>query len=238
MSETNQTVFPGPPEKEVKKPIKQFLEEVFKPKIYQHCLISFLNSKRIFSPEFIDKIREFYDDADAAKSVILEMLSDEDRQGIHLDCKKGCHYCCGLTVKVAMPELYIIFEHLLKTHTQDELTDLQRQLSVYTETFNRCETREEKIAMPCTFLKDGVCSIYSVRPLSCRAWNSSDSDLCRRYLTDFSLDIPTSISHYAPYDSVRKAVVSTLHVAGLQTTTEELNAGMLRLLEDEFGELS
>ena len=39
-----------------------------------------------------------------------------------------------------------------------------------------CERKKAKI--PCPLLKDNICSVYEVRPLACRGWNSTNVKDC------------------------------------------------------------
>ena len=92
-------------------------------------------------------------------------------------------------------------------------------------------TRSEKLAVKCSFLDGGACGIYKVRPLACRAWNSTDVEVCKRYLVSTEEEIPASICHYAPYDVVKKGITQGLYVTGFDPPSEELNSGMLRILK-------
>jgi Fe-S-cluster containining protein len=204
-------------------------------KIYQHVVVSLLGDNRLFTPGFIRLIQALPKEGD---NVLRKLLSEADKgkETIHpIACKKGCSYCCGLVVKATEPELYVIFEHVLKTRSESEISLLMNRLHTQLQTKEGCSTRNERINVKCTFLKNDSCSIYEVRPLSCRAWNSIDVQACITYLTDSELDIPVNPYHYAPFDTIRKGIIKGLHVVGLEDATHELNAGILRLLQGEFG---
>jgi Fe-S-cluster containining protein len=213
-----------------------YLGKTLLPKVYQFVVIKLLQADKLFSPDFLKSIKSLYKKGDDAKEELLARLNPKEKRESCIDCKKGCSYCCGLNVKVAVPELYIILEHLLETATPKEIEKIIDHLRQHKTLMENAGSREERIMIKCTFLKDGSCSIYDVRPFACRAWNSTNVDSCFDYLTDVDLDIPTSIYHYAPYDTMRKAITKALFVVGLDDTTEELNSGVLRLLEGEFGE--
>ena len=213
-----------------------YLGKTLLPKIYQFVVIKLIQANKVFSPAFLESIRSLYEKGDDVKDELLAGLSPAEIDESQIDCKKGCSYCCGLNVKVAIPELYIILEHLLATRTQKEIKTITRDLRQFKVLKDHCQSREERIMVKCSFLKNGNCSIYEVRPFACRAWNSKDVDVCIDYLTKSDPDIPTSIYHYAPYDTIRKGITKALFVVGLEDTTEELNTGVLRLLEGEFGE--
>ncbi len=213
-----------------------YLGKTLLPKVYQFVVIKLIQSDKVFSPAFLESIKSLYKKGDDAKEELLTRLSPSEKTDSHIDCKKGCSYCCGLNVKVAIPELYIILEHLLNSREQKEIETIIKDLRQYIKLMENTTSRGERIMIKCTFLKDNKCSIYDVRPFACRAWNSIDVDVCYDYLTNSEIEIPTSIYHYAPYDTIRKAITKALFVVGLKDTTEELNTGVLRLLEGEFGE--
>src|ERR1051325_10312294 len=73
------------------------------------------------------------------------------RYEAHLACRKGCDLCCQRKFTVSAVEAYSIaslFQQLPAT--------LQRAV------------RKRKSA--CTFLVEGVCSVYESRPLICRTY--------------------------------------------------------------------
>ncbi len=211
--------------------IKDKLEKNLLPVVFQHVMISFLKNKKCFTPDFIDKIRSLYKEAELSRQDTLENFQANGHQLPKLACKKGCSYCCGLTVKVAIPELYVIFEHIQATYSEEEIQQIMADLRSYEVKMAKCKTRNEKLQVPCAFLKDNVCSIYETRPLPCHAWNSTTVESCIEYLTNQDIDIPSSICHYGPYDVVKKGIMKGLFIAGFDEATEELNSGILRLLE-------
>ncbi len=213
-----------------------YLGKTLLPKVYQFVVINLIKENKVFSPAFLKSVRSLYKKGDKVKEELLAGLRPSESEACQIACKKGCSHCCGLNVKVTTPELYIILEHLLEKETQQEIDTTIRNLRRYKALMEQCESREERIMVKCSFLKHETCSIYDVRPFACRAWNSTNVGVCFDYLTNPDLEIPTSIYHYAPYDTIRKAVAKALYVVGLEDTTEELNTGVLRLLEGEFGE--
>jgi len=196
-------------------------------------MVSLLENHKCFTPGFIDKIKSLYKEADLSHQLVLEQYSLHGNEPVLLACKKGCSYCCGLTVKVVIPELYIIFEHLQETRTNNEIERIIADLRIYTEKMAQSQTINEKLQIPCAFVENNTCSIYDVRPLPCRAWNSTSVKSCIDYLTDQDHDIPSSICHYAPYDTVKKGIMKGMLIAGFDEATEELNSGLLRLFEWE-----
>jgi Fe-S-cluster containining protein len=214
---------------------EDYLGKTLQAKIYQSVVVQLLKADKTFSPGFLNSIKRLYSKGEEVKAELLESLDESRKKDTRTDCKKGCSYCCGLTVKVAVPELYLILEHLLDTLSSAELSELKTNLRKNIQLKQCRHNRNERIMVKCTFLKNNSCSIYEYRPFSCRAWNSSDANICFEFLNNADLDIPVSIYHYAPFDIIRKAIDKALYVVGVNDTNEELNAGILRLLEGECG---
>lgn len=82
----------------------------------------------------------------------------------HVPCQKGCSNCCYIRVEVSQVEADAIGQRIGRAAVQLKPTHRMPEKT----TFNK--------STPCTFLKDGLCSIYDVRPLSCRNAVNLDVD--------------------------------------------------------------
>lgn len=86
-----------------------------------------------------------------------EHLAKIAKQGVKPMCSKGCHACClNPTVPIIQPELMAISWYSSEVLEGEVRKQVKHQL----------ETHKERTS--CPFLVDGTCSIYPVRPLSCR----------------------------------------------------------------------
>ncbi|MBC7475104.1 MAG: YkgJ family cysteine cluster protein [Candidatus Sericytochromatia bacterium] len=96
-----------------------------------------------------------------------------------IDCKNGCSFCCYNQVSVTPLEVLTIDKYLKENLSDNELNDLKEKI-VQTDkiTYNTKHLERKKLRMPCPLLKDNSCSVYSVRPLFCRGWNSNSSIDC------------------------------------------------------------
>ena len=100
-------------------------------------------------------------------------------------CREGCDHCCYQSVGVTPPEALAIFAHLGATRSEAELaTLLLRVADARERTRTLSATERFSPEHPCVFLESGRCSIYEVRPLSCRGMNSLDADECAKRLRD------------------------------------------------------
>jgi hypothetical protein len=98
-------------------------------------------------------------------------------------CQEGCDWCCHLTVGTSVPEVARIVEHLRQTLSPEEFQALRDRVSRLDE-----QRRELKAAgqaeprLPCALLSDHRCSVFPLRPLMCRGFNSSDAAQCERFV--------------------------------------------------------
>ena len=80
-------------------------------------------------------------------------------------CKKGCSYCCNIATSISLDEAKKIANHL-KVGLAPEVNavhfkDLKRGFAE--------SQRDKYTGKPCPLLgKDGLCTVYSVRPSACR----------------------------------------------------------------------
>jgi len=84
-------------------------------------------------------------------------------------CKNGCAHCCHQAVIISSWEA----ERIAK-FTRKKINDIPH----YDPFSNTREEMVEKYTgVPCPFLSDKACSIYEVRPTSCRLhWSLADDD--------------------------------------------------------------
>ncbi len=102
-----------------------------------------------------------------------------------LACKSGCDHCCHQVVGVTAAEALTIHAHLEATRSADELERLKTRVAELHERARGLSSAERfSPAHPCAFLEAGSCSIYEVRPLSCRGMNSLDAGECASKLRE------------------------------------------------------
>jgi Fe-S-cluster containining protein len=98
-------------------------------------------------------------------------------------CREGCDWCCHLTVGTSVPEVARIVGRLRQTLAAEEFHALRERVRRLDE-----RRRELKAAghaepgLPCALLLDRRCSVFPVRPLTCRGFNSSDAAQCERFV--------------------------------------------------------
>ncbi|HEY7374469.1 MAG TPA: YkgJ family cysteine cluster protein [Polyangia bacterium] len=121
-----------------------------------------------------------------ATSRLIEALLSRAPAGA-VACRAGCDHCCYQSVGVTPPEALAIFDHLSRTLGEGELARVAAAVAA-----GRARARGLSAAerfspeQPCVFLDvaAGRCTIYEVRPLSCRGMNSLDATECETRLRD------------------------------------------------------
>ncbi|HET9960443.1 MAG TPA: YkgJ family cysteine cluster protein [Polyangiaceae bacterium] len=100
-------------------------------------------------------------------------------------CKAGCDHCCYQSVGVTPPEAIAIFEFVKQTRTGAAFEAFAAHVAErYTQTRGLSSSERFSPQHPCVFLESGRCSIYEVRPLSCRGMNSLNAEECATRLRD------------------------------------------------------
>lgn len=122
-----------------------------------------------------------------------------------IDCKKGCSYCCYNIVELNVFEAITINEFLHENFEEgdiDKIYEVTNNKYNLTKDFNK-EDDTFQVRFPCPFLniQTGECKIYQVRPFTCRGFNSSDSNKCKKSFENPSLKIPINMNAFYKYSS-------------------------------------
>jgi Fe-S-cluster containining protein len=100
-------------------------------------------------------------------------------------CQAGCDHCCHQSVGITAPEALTIQAYLVAKRTPAELDLLLERMRAFSRATRGLSSRERVSPhLPCPLLEDHACSVYEVRPLSCRGMNSLDRGLCEQRLYD------------------------------------------------------
>ncbi len=152
-------------------------------------------------------------------------------------CRVGCSSCCHAPVGIAIPEAILIAETLRAESTDDELAALiDKTRRAESARLGLVGRERDRLRHPCPLLDeaDGACSIYEIRPLNCRGWNSLDASRCESYFDD-----PTRTSTI-PIDGIRRTISQAiaaglsdgLESRALEHATVNLSTALRIILED------
>ena len=121
-------------------------------------------------------------------------------------CRKGCSHCCHIAVLIPKSEAKLIAKasgRPLNKTTQGVELGVALDHTKYQGT-------------PCTFLKDGACSVYDSRPFVCRTLaNMDDSPILCELVPDVAVPVPyanafrlqttfVAIAHAEKYADIRE----------------------------------
>lgn len=112
----------------------------------------------------------------------IEKFTSSESLPKPLDCKPGCHYCCYNLPMVTPPEALLIGYHVEKNFTnqeQEEISDRVNKILERINAINPYEIPMKRHELPCIFLEDKICMVYSVRPAVCRTCTSTSSEHCK-----------------------------------------------------------
>lgn len=126
-----------------------------------------------------NKIQALWDWADEAAREVMP----------HTACRKRCSHCCHVAVLVPKPEAALIAArtgHKLGKPTVQRGGDPSKRIG------RGYEDIPFGYHNPCIFLKEGRCSIYAHRPLTCRTQYNFDDDelLCKLTLAPQTHSVP------------------------------------------------
>jgi Fe-S-cluster containining protein len=165
----------------------------------------------------LELVGQVHDDMTAA----IEALPSKTQHA----CAAGCDFCCYLPVDVLTPEAFRIAAFLKRTHSPATLATLVCRLAA--------EGQHDFGLRPCVFLANRRCSIYEVRPMVCRGYNSLSKERCEAYHHDASVDLRGSKDRLAGRlaEAMEDGVIAGLEALGLDAQWYELPSAVLRALE-------
>jgi Fe-S-cluster containining protein len=150
-----------------------------------------------------------------------------------LACKRGCNHCCHVPVGTSAPMVLRIAAAMRRDLDETELeAALARVVSLDEKTHGLPWSPSQRPPLPCALLVDGACSIYSVRPFVCRAWNSVDVEACRRFVHEEAVQLRYDSFQRAAFAGVEKGMTAALREHGLDTADLELTAAIRVALEN------
>jgi Fe-S-cluster containining protein len=147
-----------------------------------------------------------------------------------LSCREGCSWCCHFRVDVRSVELVQILRFVREHLPAEEQQRLFRSVSERAELIATL-SEEEHLGtnIACAFLTDGRCSIYSVRPQTCRNYHATRVDGCRQSFDDpqnSDIDPEYAPGVYQAGGSHVDAVASALKDAGFDVSVHEMHTGL------------
>lgn len=149
-------------------------------------------------------------------------------------CTAGCAFCCHVHVDATHAELVAIAVHLEERFGATQRAALREKLSVTVEGSDALSDEERWAArIPCGLLDgEGLCSVYNVRPLRCRAFHSVSESDCRAAF-EGAAETPPSVNPtiLRAVELVELGFTRALQHEGRSAAPVRLERGLLDLLE-------
>lgn len=167
----------------------------------------------------------------------LRVLDEEYQPAI--ECREGCAYCCCKPgVLVTVPEVFRILREVRGTWDPGKVAALQVRAARYAALMHGRHFNDfVSDSVPCPLLVDGRCSIYEVRPLVCRGFNSTSADACRQAHEQSERLIPMFAILKDATDGTTVGMAQHLGKAGLTSAVVDLGTALHIALEsgEELG---
>ena len=172
---------------------------------------------------------------------LIEKFEAENPLPRPIACQAGCHFCCYNQIEVIPLEALPVWR-FIQDLPPEERARLENRVNASVS--QRSSKTKEEIArsraqFPCPFLSQGLCSIYPVRPLLCRAMHSLDAGHCQTSLQAVTL-LPDQyyLHRYEIVWSIVQGLSDGCQAAGCQAQPVDLaQAASLFLPKPEDHEL-
>lgn len=153
-----------------------------------------------------------------------------------LACRAGCAWCCYFSVDVRAVEVFRILNFVECTFSAARKTRLCGEIKSNAAALRGLDELERmRRNVKCPFLDESRCTIYEVRPQTCRNYHATSALGCQSsYENPDDLEIDPEFAPYvyqaggAHVDAFTRA----LEEAGYDTNVYELNAALEAALAD------
>lgn len=163
-----------------------------------------------------------------ADKTVAEFVAAGDVQ-----CRAGCSFCCYQNVDVTIPEAILVALQL------GNEADPRRDAVLATANALRDVDDDARIATgkPCPLLVDNRCSVYDVRPITCRSLTSPDAARCHQAMASLEAgDGPLPIEIYVVLRFLcggeQGAIRGICRDLGLQSDIVELTQAVAAIIRD------
>lgn len=167
--------------------------------------------------------------ADAVAQALAAHFPNQPKR----DCRAGCDACCHLYVMVPPGIAEAIAEHLTARLDEKAMAALKAEL-VKAAAAAGALADPSMLRYPCPLLApDGTCTIYEVRPLTCRSFTSASASACRSLVFDRNSPVPAipqNPSHFRVYVEATKALEQAALARGRPAEQQGLAAALLAAL--------
>ena len=167
-------------------------------------------------------------------NAVLTQIQQLD-PNFNIACQKGCAYCCNAFIVVLPHEALNIADFINENFSGSQQDNIIAAGSNQKELISNSSLQQVATSYnsPCPFLKDNACSIYEVRPLTCRNWISQDAEVCRKAMESTPpQEVPNNIILMQQVTILFAVHKTFLQMQNLKTEAVPLLAVMPDLLSD------
>jgi len=151
-------------------------------------------------------------------------------------CRKGCGFCCHLTITATAPEIFLIANTLRESHKDDFPALLYRVQAADQKTRRLSASERPTHKIPCVMLMNNACSVYAVRPGACRGLVSRSVAMCERGYNGENVQIDTSPLWTSLRHAHKQALWAALAACGRPTECYEYHHALRVALENPDAE--
>ncbi|MDE1996631.1 MAG: YkgJ family cysteine cluster protein, partial [Rhizobiaceae bacterium] len=181
------------------------------------------------APSLAEGARAVMAITDAAANALMTHFPNQPAR----DCRAGCDACCHLYVMIPPGIAEAIGEYLVEHLDSAALAALRVELE---------QAADAAAKLPDPFMlrhrcpllgSDGLCTIYDVRPLTCRAFTSKSAAACRSLVFDPDgpvSSVPQNPSQFRVYVEATGALEQEARARGLPAQQKGLAAALLEVL--------
>ena len=167
-----------------------------------------------------------------ADGEIERLQSEAASLGIHVACKKGCANCCKRLVVATVPEVITAVEMLWEKPIEEREAFLARADASTSQNAEFWDYREVAATAPCAFLVNNECSIYDIRPLTCRSMNSDDPQKCLPSEFETNDQPPAVVPHQNEISNIAAQLVAVCREAGVVSGGYEFGTTVAAVLRN------
>jgi hypothetical protein len=120
-----------------------------------------------------------------------------------------------------------MLDHIRSTFTGGAISALEERARAYAAQMEgRSFDDFVDDSVPCPLLVDGRCSVYEVRPLVCRGYNSTNVDACRQAHEDRGVEVPIFSVLKDVTDGATVGAAQQLQAAGFNDSLVDLGSAL------------
>jgi uncharacterized protein len=148
------------------------------------------------------------------------------------ECKAGCSHCCSSRVELTEPEALLIARHVGQMAASQKSALIESLEAQAQHHFGDAVVQTRRLS--CAFLQDNRCTIYPLRPATCRKAHSLSAKACETHAPL----IPQNLQILLHCEALMTGSNEAFKRQGLQVSTHELASGVLTALakEDALGD--